>query len=208
MFSINCCCILFLQDSLACEQGNSSGTAGSVSSINPLKSFTSDSNDMNNLNASSSDLSYHDDEDGEEAGDDADYFSEYDDYDNIAYNDEYTTLQSQFDHVDLPTGVEVLLPWLKDPTSSENISETKTLNISDLPESKKTEVAACSSNAHAASSSNNRVEETEDDVMQKFQHFKHFDVVDDFSDHHYSRMGFSDKQVKLISWSSASCSPS
>ncbi|KAK7845068.1 putative ubiquitin-conjugating enzyme e2 25 [Quercus suber] len=82
---------------------------------------------------------------------------------------------------------------VKDPKSSADPpASTSTLTISDLPESKKQAEATCSSTVPAEPSSKEKVQENEDAVMRKLQPFKQFDVVDDYSDHHYSRMGFSD----------------
>lgn len=190
-----------VKDALAVDPGNPT-VLGSLDSVDPLKSSTSGSTNSNNLNSSNSDISCHDDdEDGNGAGDDDgfydddDYVSDYDENDNFLYNDGYTTMQSQFDNVDLPPGVEAPLPWLKDPASSANIpASTKTLTISDLPESKRQAAATSSSTSPAESSSKEKVLENEDAVMEKVKLFKQFDVVDDYSDHHYSRMGFSDSQ--------------
>lgn len=115
-------------------------------------------------------------------------------------DNDYLTLESQFDNVDLPPGVEASVPWLKDPSPSENLSSTKMLTISDAPPATVLNPSAsCSSAAPSESSSSKKVEDCNDDnLMQRFQQFKQFDVVEDFSDHHYSRMGFSDEQVTLI----------
>lgn len=200
----------FLQDALISDPGNSSGTAASVGSIDPMKCSTSDSSDLNDLNGSSSDLLYNDDEDGDEDSDDAghdddDYLSDYDDF---SYSDEYSHLQSQFDNVDLPPGVEAPVPWLNDPSTSQNVPAAKTLIISDLPESKREEVGSCSLTVNAESSSNIKVGDPEDVVMKNYLQFKQFDVVNDFSDHHYFRTGSEEKQVKLIAYNFWFMSPS
>lgn len=189
-----------VKDALAVNLGNST-VLGSLDGVGPLKNSTPGSTNSNNLNSSNSDLSYHDDEeDGngavdEDTGfyDEDDYVSDYDDNDNFLYDDSYVNMQTQFDNVDLPPGVEATLPWLKDPKSSADPpASTSTLTISDLPESKKQAEATCSSTVPAEPSSKEKVQENEDAVMRKLQPFKQFDVVDDYSDHHYSRMGFSD----------------
>lgn len=126
---------------------------------------------------------------------------EYDDTD--MYEDDYATMQSQFDNVDLPPGVEAPLPWLKDIASSQDvISVTRTASISDLSESKgkatisdlgenKSKLASAShSTVPVESISDEKDEKEESRVMANIQDFKQFDTVDDFSDHHYSRMGF------------------
>lgn len=193
--------LFFLQDALVSDPGNSS-----VGSNDPLKSSTSDLTELNGLNGSSSDLLDHDeddvDEDSDYAGDEDDYLSDCDDF---AYNDVYASLQSQFDNVDLPPGVEASVPWLKDPSTSGkdsstsgNVPATKTLTISDFPVSKREEAASCSLAVHAELSSDNKVVDSEDDVMQKYLQFKQFDVVNDFSDHHYFRTESEGKQVRLI----------
>ncbi|KAF3444125.1 hypothetical protein FNV43_RR13815 [Rhamnella rubrinervis] len=184
------------EDALVSYPGNSSGMSASVGSIDPMKSSTSDSSDLNDLNGSSSDMLYNDDVDGDEdsndAGDDDDdYLS---DYDEFSYNDEYSHLQSQFDNVNLPPGVEASVPWLNDPSTSQNVPATNTLIISGLPESKRKEVASCSLTVNAGSSCNDKVGNPEDVVMQNYIQFKQFDVVNDFSDHHYFRTGSEDKQ--------------
>nr|XP_011466900.1 PREDICTED: putative ubiquitin-conjugating enzyme E2 38 isoform X2 [Fragaria vesca subsp. vesca] len=110
-------------------------------------------------------------------------------------------LKSSNESSDLPPGVEASLPWLKDPSPSENTPSTKKLTISDAPfvtgsaSGSMSTSAACSSAGPSESSSSKNVQHSNDDSLtQKFQQFKQFDVVEDFSDHHYSRMGFSDEQ--------------
>ena len=124
---------------MAVNLGNST-VLGSLDSVGPLKNSTSGSTNSNNLNSSNSDLSYHHhDEDGngavdEDTGffDEDDYVSDYDDNDNFLYDDSYVNMQTQFDNVDLPPGVEATLPWLKDPKSSPDPpASTSTLIISD-----------------------------------------------------------------------------
>lgn len=195
--------LFFLQDASASDPGNST-VGGSLDSVDPLKSTTSGSINSNNLNSSTSDLTYNGyDEDGHGAGDDDggsyeddDYVSDYDDNDDFLYDDGYMGMQSQFDSVDLPPGIEVSLPWLNESDSSANIPvSTRTLIISDLPESKMQPAAASSSIIPTESSSKEKKEENGDTVMGKVLQFKQFESVDDFSDHHYSRMGFSDGKV-------------
>lgn len=126
---------------------------------------------------------------------------EYDDTD--MYEDNYATMQSRFDNVDLPPGVEASLPWLKDIASSQDVtSVSTTTSISDLSESKrkatisylgesKSKLAFVShSTASVESISDEKEEKEESRVMANIQGFKQFDTVDDFSDHHYNRMGF------------------
>ncbi|KAJ0110922.1 hypothetical protein Patl1_02252 [Pistacia atlantica] len=195
-----------------------------ASASDPGKTSTSGSIISNNLNSSNSELSYHDnDDDCDDCGDDV---SDYDDNDNFLYEDEddYITMQSQFDNVDLPPGVEASLPWLKDlaprqlitpsvttissvPDLSESKRKSTILDstetkrkttISDLDENKSKLASSSSSTDPEEASSNEKEEIEESGGMQKL-HFKLFDMVGDFSDHHYSRMGFlGDQQVSFI----------
>lgn len=203
LLDITCCwyfvIFYFLQDASASDPGNST-VVGSPDSVNHLKSSASGSLNSNNLHGSNSDITYHDDEgDGTGAGEDDDYVSDYDDNDDFLYDDGYMGMQSQFDKVDFPPGVEASLPWLNDRESSANIPpSTRTLTISDIPDSKKQAAATSSSSIPADSRLKEKVEESEDAAMQKLQQFKQFDIVDDFSDHHFSRMGFSDGKVMEV----------
>lgn len=190
--------IFFLQDASTNDPGNST-VVGSLDRVDPLKSSTSGSINSSNLNSSNSDITYHgDDEDGNGSGEDEigfyedeEYVSDYDDNDDFLYNDCYTGMQSQFDNVDLPPGVEASLPWLNDPDSSAKVpASTRTLTISDLPENKKQAAASSSTTVPAESSSKEKLDKNEE-----LQQFKQFDIVEDYSDHHYSRMGFSDAKV-------------
>lgn len=204
LLCVVCFEILFsLQDASASDPGNST-VVGSLDSVDPLKSTTSGSINSNNLNSSTSDITYNGyDENGTGAGDDDggsyeddDYVSDYDDNDDFLYDDGYIGMQSQFDNVDLPPGIEVSLPWLNDSDSSANIPvSTRTLIISDLPESKMQAAAASSSIIPTESSSKEKEEENGDAVMGDVLQFKQFDIGVDFSDHHYGRMGFSDEKV-------------
>ncbi|VVA36356.1 PREDICTED: probable ubiquitin-conjugating enzyme [Prunus dulcis] len=177
---------------LVSDPGNSSSVAGSADSIDLLKISTSGSSNSNVVKTSNG-VSSNDDDDMSIEDDDGDDDNEYDyddndDNDGFLYDDDdYMTLQSHFDNVNLPPGVEAPLPWLNDPSPSENLASTKTLTISDLP--------PCSSTVPSESSSSTKPADSIDDcTIQNSQQFKQFDIVEDFSDHHYSRMGFSDEQ--------------
>ncbi|XP_022764068.1 putative ubiquitin-conjugating enzyme E2 38 isoform X2 [Durio zibethinus] len=200
-----------VKDALASDQGNSVSVAGSEDSNNPLKTSSSGSIISNNLNSSNSDLSYHDnDEDCDKDCDDyADDVSDYGDNDDFLYKDDYSIMQSHFDSVDLPPGVEASIPWLKDPSPIGNLSPTLSASTSPcLAESKKaTKSNSADSKVKSASTSSSMVPREsgsdwnegneEHGVMQTFSSFKHFDVVDDFSDHHYSNLTLSgEKQPK------------
>ena len=189
-----------MQDALASDAGNTSSTAGHVDHADPIKSCTSDSVGMNNINFFDTDMPNEDggdgddDDDNDAAVEDEDDVSIYDDdcY-NFSDNDGYAVLQSQFDNVDLPPGVEASFSWFNGPSASETIKATKTLTISDRLTTKGKENATSSLTAHAESSSNSKVESNHDiSVME----ISRFDVVDAFSDHHYAISGFKNTQVK------------
>jgi len=169
-------------DALISDHGNSMSVGESSGSGDLCKSSTSGSLNSNNQNGSTSDISCPEDEDmidddadmidDDDADEDADYAFGYND---DIYEDDYSSMQDQFDSVDLPPGVEASLPWLKDISSSEC----------------KQAVAF----PRTESSSKGKVDETNDTVMQKFQQFKQFDTVDSFPDHHYDKEGTSESQV-------------
>lgn len=152
--------------------GESSG------SVDLCKSSTSVSQNSNNPNGSGSDISCQDDDENimddedivdddalEEPDDDSDFY-----YDDDIYEDNYSSMQVQFDNVDLPPGVEASLPWLKDIASSDCVA------VARVP---------------TESSSKGKVDESKDEVMQKFCQFKQFGTVDSFPDHYYDKEGFS-----------------
>ncbi|XWS54178.1 hypothetical protein CRYUN_Cryun10bG0067500 [Craigia yunnanensis] len=187
-----------MKDASASDQGNSVSVAGSEDSNNSLKSSTSGSINSNNLNSSNSDLSYHDDD--EDCDDYADDVSDYGDNDDFLYEDDYSIMQSHFDTVDLPPGVEASIPWLKDPAPIGNVlpalgastapclavsKEEPTLNLAD---SGVKSTSTSTSMVPRESGSGRKGGNEEHGVMEKFQSFKHFDVVDDFSDHHYNNL--------------------
>ncbi|XP_009590213.1 putative ubiquitin-conjugating enzyme E2 38 isoform X1 [Nicotiana tabacum] len=180
---------------------------------------TSVSLDSGNNNSSNSDLSFHEDQnngdDGMDDGDDvSNYDNDDDDNDYMFYDNDdddecdYLSMQAQFDNVDLPAGVEATVSWLNEPAPSSKapsqVSSSSHLvgvgtvkptlpengrssNLSQVP-------ASSSSLVSVESSSHGKEEATEEEAMKKYQSFKHFDVVDDFSDHHYSSLGFQGQQ--------------
>ncbi|KAM1513927.1 hypothetical protein ACFX12_025504 [Malus domestica] len=177
------------------DAGNSSSVVGSKDDVDLLKSSTSGSTNSNVVKTSNCFSSNDDDMsmDDEEDDDDDDNDYDYGDNDGFLY-DVGDDLQSQFDNVDLPPGVEATLPWLNDPSPSEKPS-TKTLAISDLPPCSSTVHCEASSTVPSeASSTKEPADSNDDSIMQTSQQFKQFDMVEDFSDHHFSRMGFSDGQ--------------
>ncbi|XP_044466308.1 putative ubiquitin-conjugating enzyme E2 38 [Mangifera indica] len=193
-----------------------------ASTSDPGKTSTSGPINSNNLNSFNYEQSCNDnDDDFDVYGDD---ISDYDDNDDFLYEDEddYITMLSQFDNVDLPPGVEAALPWLKDLAPSERIkpSATTLSSVPDLSESKrnstildsteskmkttisdldenKSKLASSSSSTDPEEVSSNEKEES--GHMPKL-HFKQFDTVVDFSDHHYSRMGFLGDQQPPKNW--------
>ncbi|KAJ7948320.1 Ubiquitin-conjugating enzyme like [Quillaja saponaria] len=183
---------------LAGNHVNSIGVGESTVSVDLCHILASGSSNSNNPCTSYSDLSCQDDDNqnGDDNDEDPDYASDYYDNDDFIYDDEYDSMQTHFDNVDLPPGVEISLPWLKDLPSSETtpaFANTSILTISDLPECKK-DAAASSSSAVAESSSKKIEEDSDDAIMQTFREFKQFDTVDDFSDHHYNHTDSSEKK--------------
>ncbi|KAA8526378.1 hypothetical protein F0562_008419 [Nyssa sinensis] len=185
--------------------------------------LTSGSLNSDILNSSNSDLSCHDDNDGDDAVDEDEDVSDYDDNDDYMYeddeSDEYLNVQAQFDNVDLPPGVEASVSWLKDPSPSADLPAAVStsaqsdavglaavagMSASLFPEvanSKNSAAVAASSSTVFAELSSDGIEEEkkEDEVMRKFENFKRFDTVDDFSDHHFNSVGFSGQQP-LKNW--------
>ncbi|KAM7270891.1 hypothetical protein ACFE04_030105 [Oxalis oulophora] len=102
-----------------------------------------------------------------------------------------------FDNVDLPSGVEAAVPWLMNlnstPKSSASVSETNKNVTETVPvESKIKEASTGSLTTVSADSSSSGAKENENTevVVRQVKDFKQFDTVEDFSDHHYSHMGF------------------
>lgn len=143
--------------------------AGSTDDTDLLKSTsTSDSMELEKM-------------DGDKDAEDLDNLSDYDDqdiYEDYEGFDEYSLLQSQFDNVDLPSGVEASVPWFS------------------VSEAEKKESASSSSTVGAESSSN--VEDENDYLTTVLSQFKQFDVVEDFLDHYYAKKTFSEVKVKLV----------
>ncbi|GFZ05666.1 ubiquitin-conjugating enzyme 25 [Actinidia rufa] len=174
---------------------------------------TSESLNSDNLNSSNSDPSYHNDAD--DPVDEREDVSDCDDNDDYIYDDDddYLSMQAQFDNVDLPPGVEASVSWLNEPTPStdtpvstsisstsdavgqpagEGMSSSKFYNPANIK--METDVTSHSMLLAESSSAGREQEEKEDEVVIKFQFFKRFDTVDDFSDHHFNRMGSSGQQ--------------
>ncbi|XP_059660935.1 putative ubiquitin-conjugating enzyme E2 38 [Cornus florida] len=202
-----------IEEALVKDIGNSTSLAGS-------KSGAVNSENCSSLN---SDLSYHDDNDGDgevDDGNDVDDVSDYDDNDDYMFDDNGNNddddylkkMQDQFDNVDLPPGVEASISWLKEPVPHANVpasmstsSQSNTMGLPtgvrmsvslfpDLENSINKAAGASSSTVSADLSSDGKEEEEKDDVLRKYELFKRFDTVDDFSDHHFCHVGFSGQQ--------------
>ncbi|PHU20262.1 putative ubiquitin-conjugating enzyme E2 25 [Capsicum chinense] len=171
--------------------------------------------DSGNNNSSNSDLTFHEDQnDGDEGMDNCDDVSNHDDdylfYENDDDDDDecdYLSMQAQFDNVDLPAGVENMFSWLNEPAFSSKVSsqvsfsshlasgQTLTSINSEHVSSNFPQVPSSSSTLVSRwSNSRGKKEAIEDELMKKYQSFKHFDMVEDFSDHHYTNLGFQGKQ--------------
>ncbi|KAL1823144.1 hypothetical protein ACET3Z_009922 [Daucus carota] len=179
------------------ELGNSSSIAGTTSA-GCLVSENSD-----NINDCASDMSYHGDDNDSEGDDvvDDDYGDLYDDDDydymfddnsddeNIkkkkqksGSDDEYLSVQLQFDNVDLPPGVEASVPDFADIDNKASASRRRAIP------------ANFSSNAKEGGG------EKELDAVQKYLTFKRFDIVDDLSDHYYLKPEGFNKLQPTSSW--------
>ncbi|KAL3631419.1 Ubiquitin-conjugating enzyme E2, catalytic domain ues [Castilleja foliolosa] len=188
------------------------------------------------------------DESGDDVDDDASsdlYYDEDDDtyYDDVLYEEEPATLESHFDHMDIPPGVEVSFPWLQgspkndkkvpsaststhastklqsDLNSSDSLLALEHIQMTNLstlwgdsvtgngtdvgfmndgpftglahdPEGNVISASRVETNSVPAEvvEQKNLVE-----VLRNFDQFKKFDVVEDYSDHHYAKNGSSDE---------------
>ncbi|KAJ6376375.1 hypothetical protein OIU76_025501 [Salix suchowensis] len=139
------------------------------------------------------------------------------DFDNLMEFDEYSYLQSHFDNVDIPPGVEAPIPWL--PDSDNNAKKTAngtnafstsnqmqsngggSWSLKPTHASKKLSSGSDSSfhnpmdsMCHASGVNLPSSWSIPTDCPKKFQLFKRFDTVEDHSDHHYTSKGSSMKQ--------------
>ncbi|KAI3795317.1 hypothetical protein L1987_37968 [Smallanthus sonchifolius] len=171
------------------------------------------SNEGNSSGSLNSDMSYHGDENDDEDeapdedDDDDDGMVDYDDddgdyymFENSKEDDEahYLSMQAQFDNVDLPPGVEASFSWLN------NLPPVKSTTALDLPAdnhdhevpnnslSKSKDIASSSSSIPPNPVENE--DGTKEEAKKKFEHFKSFDIVSDFSDHHFNNAGFQGQQ--------------
>lgn len=179
--------------------GKSTSLAGSSGSLN-----------SDNVN---SDVSYHDndnDDDDDDAIDDGEDVSDYDDNDDYLFenddddDDDYLSMQAQFDNVDLPPGVEASVSWLKGPPPSTSVPAAISTSAPSDAASLSAEAGTsagivpdlASNNSKDLAGSEGKEEEAEKEaqLMQRFEYFKHFDIVEDFSDHHFINEGFRGQQ--------------
>ncbi|KAJ9550220.1 hypothetical protein OSB04_014265 [Centaurea solstitialis] len=151
------------------------------------------------------------DDDDDMADDAFDYEDDYDDsnymFESPEEDDEshYLSMQAQFDNVDLPPGVEASFSWLDDlpkvtstadgPSNSSPGAETHDHKIPNVPFCKSKDVASSSSSSvlpktmPSSAPEKENANATEEEVKKKFDQFKLFDIVDDFSDHHFNSAG-------------------
>ncbi|XP_077229686.1 uncharacterized protein LOC143862509 [Tasmannia lanceolata] len=111
---------------------------------------------------------------------DLSYFEKYyDDYSDLAgmVNNYEFSLDAQFAAVDLPPWVEAPIPWLEKPSNQKPSTRTSGASSSTVP-MQPSSSKPCSSN---------QKEENEDEHLKKFQQFKRFDTVCDYSDHYYTK---------------------
>ncbi|KAJ6728087.1 UBIQUITIN-CONJUGATING ENZYME E2 39-RELATED [Salix koriyanagi] len=139
------------------------------------------------------------------------------DFDNLMEFDEYSYLQSHFDNVDIPPGVEAPIPWLPDSDNNAKKTANGTNAFSTSNQMQSNGGGSWSLKpAHASkklsSGSDSSFHNPMDSMChasgvnlpsswsiptgcpKKFQLFKRFDTVEDHSDHHYTSKGSSMKQ--------------
>ncbi|KAJ4975095.1 hypothetical protein NE237_000201 [Protea cynaroides] len=111
---------------------------------------------------------------------------EEDDDDDSPYYDYAVALQAQFDAMDLPPGVEASIPWLLDSSESQKTIAGTSNSPASLSRSY-CEVGLV------------ELDEKEDEVLKKYEAFKQFDTVEDYSDHFYAR-GHTSQTKPAKSW--------
>ncbi|GKA05007.1 putative ubiquitin-conjugating enzyme E2 38 [Tanacetum coccineum] len=158
-------------------------------------------NEAGSSGSPNSEMSYHEDDENDNYDDDAliddgfdydddddgDYLFDKEEEDDDDYDDShYLSMQAQFDNVDLPPGVEANFSFLgKVPPAANSTPVTANTHDQDV-----TKDVASSSSSNIASSS----EAEKEEVKKRYQNFKLFDIVDDFSDHHFTNSGFKGQQ--------------
>lgn len=174
------------------------GSSVSLSSgnINSDTSYHDDDNDNDDM--ADDDDEEDDGNDGFDYDDDGDYM-----FENIEEEEEdeeahYLSMQAQFDNVDLPPGVEASFSWLKDPVPTTSVTAGMVPEkIQETNISKGKEVASSSSTVvqdPVSGSGAKKEQVVEGESMKKFEEFKLFDIVDDYSDHHFNSAGFQGQQ--------------
>ncbi|XXG67648.1 hypothetical protein AAC387_Pa06g0943 [Persea americana] len=140
-----------------------------LTSLNICSSEKFKSNSMD-VDENDVDYDYNDDDYiGNDDDDNDDYFEDedVDDDDDGGDDDGYDlNLVAQFDDKNLPPGVEATVPWLPMPADSK--------------------LGATSSTVSSQPSSSKHYEEKDDEILNKFRDFKHFDTVSDYSDHYFN----------------------
>ncbi|KAK9065219.1 hypothetical protein SSX86_016602 [Deinandra increscens subsp. villosa] len=179
---------------------------------------TSEANSSGYLN---SDISYHGDENAADDDGDGGSMADFDDDEEEDYNDEddddyynmfenikeddeadYLNMQAQFDNVDLPPGVEASfsllnnLPPVPSTTPIDVPADTHDQQIPNVHFTKSNDIASSSTSVRPSIISNSALEKdvTKEELNKKFENFKLFDIVDDFSDHHFNSAGFQGQQ--------------
>ncbi|KAL4585265.1 hypothetical protein LXL04_009881 [Taraxacum kok-saghyz] len=184
------------------------GSSVSLSSgnINSDTSYHDDDNDGDDM-VDEEEEEENDDDDAFDYDDDGDYM-----FENIEEEEEdeeahYLSMQAQFDNVDLPPGVEASFSWLKDPAPSTSVPAGTSYTAAMVPQkiqeitiSKGKEVASSSSDVLQVPVTGSSVVKKDEvavlevESVKKFEEFKLFDIVDDFSDHHFNSAGFQGQQ--------------
>ncbi|KAM0002318.1 putative aspartic peptidase domain superfamily [Helianthus debilis subsp. tardiflorus] len=131
------------------------------------------------------------------------YMADRKDYINLSFDesesdDDYAVLQSRFDNIDLPTGVEADIPHFADSIKMKNkikVNRSKTSAGSGLRVQRSAmKVYADPANGLKISAGSGlrvqsgarKVHAEPVNVLRKYRNFKKFDVVEAYSDHHYS----------------------
>uniref|UniRef100_A0A7N0TJH8 E2 ubiquitin-conjugating enzyme n=1 Tax=Kalanchoe fedtschenkoi TaxID=63787 RepID=A0A7N0TJH8_KALFE len=162
----------------------------------------------NSTSAADSDMSFHDEEEFEDNCEDGG--SEY--YDNDDYDDDYmyaedddkyTKMQSQFDNVDLPPGVEISLPWME-AAASKTVQSASSSSLPSVKEhSGATTTTAQVQKMEVATASSSTLAEAgnpEEAARERYEGFKRFDTVEEFTDHHYTDVGLAKMQNPDKKW--------
>ncbi|PWA84111.1 ubiquitin-conjugating enzyme/RWD-like protein [Artemisia annua] len=148
-------------------------------------SLSLSSENMNSNDYVDDTIEEEDDDDGafDYDDDDGDYMFDNDqDNDNDDDDNDYLSMQAQFDNVDLPPGVEASFSWLGNPVSAEAKLGTDVASSSSVPVAVESPVCESAETKELVLS--------EEEMKIKYKDFKLFDIVADFSDHHFNGAGF------------------